>query len=229
MLDVAPDLVLAITGEMPALDAALDAAVERHWQAARALRPLFNGTVFCADRIGPTRIEGHWTEYRRAVAQMADPALRDALRIRSLAVCGAVCCRDGIVVGRREARSVYQPGEWQLPPAGSVDSGAAEPGGASWRRALLAELEEELGLGPDQVIGLRPLCLVQHPSGVLDLGIQIDTALTGDEVLEAHRRAGNREYDRLLVAPASALPQRVAALGGHLVRSAHAFLALLNR
>src|SRR5436305_6066904 len=131
---------------MPELSPALDATVERHWREACRHRALFNGQVFCADRIGPERIEGHWTEYRRAVAQMADPALRRVLRIRSLAVCGVLRCRDGVAVGRREAASVYQAGLWQLPPAGSVDSGAAEPGGASWQRALVGELQEELGI-----------------------------------------------------------------------------------
>ncbi|HYZ64068.1 MAG TPA: hypothetical protein VE650_16590 [Acetobacteraceae bacterium] len=228
VLDVSPDLRLCVTRDMPALDPALDAEVERLWTRARAARPLFNGQVFCADRITPERIDGHWTEYRRAVAQMVDPALKDALRIRSLAVCGALCGPDGVLAGLRDTNAVYQAGEWQLPPAGSVDSGAAEPGGASWRRALLAELEEELGIGADRVTGLRPLCLVHHPSGVLDLGIRIDTDLGGAEILAAHRDSGNAEYERLLIAPAAELPGRIAALGGRLVPSGHAFLARLS-
>src|SRR4051812_3898994 len=102
---------------MPPLPAALEATVELHWQSACRDRKLFNGQVFCVDRIGPEVIEGHWTEYRRAVAQMADPALREKLRVRSLAVCGVLRCRDGVAVGRREAASVYHAGLWQLPPA----------------------------------------------------------------------------------------------------------------
>lgn len=228
MHEVGPDLVLRVTGAMKALDPALEAKVERHWQAASRLRPLFNGRVFCADRVTYGRIDGHWTEYRRAVAQMADPALRPALGIRSLAVCGVVCCRGGVAVGRRDRRAVYQAGLWQLPPAGSVDAGAAEPGGASWRRALLTELEEELGIQETDVTSLRPLCLVQHPSGVLDLGIQIDTGLDGNAVLEAHRRSGNGEYQELQVVAATEVGARVAACGGELVPPAHAFLARLH-
>jgi 8-oxo-dGTP pyrophosphatase MutT (NUDIX family) len=224
VLEVAPDLRLRVTGQMPPLAPELDAVVERHWREASRERALFNGQVFCADRIGPQVIEGHWTEYRRAVAQMADPGLRDVLRIRSLAVCGVLRCRDGVAVGRRERASVYQAGLWQLPPAGSVDAGAAEPGGASWRRALLGELREELGIGEAGITELRPLCLVQHPSGVLDLGIEIVTALSGAEVLEAHRGSGNREYEKLLVVDAAEAAARVAAEGGRLVESAFAFL-----
>ena len=153
MLDVTPELRLRVTSLEPPLAPELDAMVERHWQDACRHLPLFNGQVFCADRIGAELIEGHWTEYRRAVAQMAEPALGEVLRIRSLAVCGVLRCRDGVAVGRRESASVYQAGLWQLPPAGSVDAGAAEPGGASWRRALLDELQEELGIGAAAVTG----------------------------------------------------------------------------
>ncbi|MBV8911744.1 MAG: NUDIX domain-containing protein, partial [Acetobacteraceae bacterium] len=155
MFEVAPDLRLQASGDMEPLDPTLEAEVEHLWQAAKRDRKLFNGRVFCADRIEPARLEGHWTEYRRAVAQIAKPALWPRLRIRSLAVCGVLRCRDGVALGRREARSVYQAGEWQLPPAGSVDASAAEPGGVSWQRALLGELHEEVGIAKEAVHSLR--------------------------------------------------------------------------
>ncbi len=218
---------------MPPLDPALDALVEAHWQAActragRSGSRLFNGRVFSADRIAPDAIEGHWTEYRRVTAQMADAAVVPRLRVRSLAVCGAVLGPDGVAVGRREPGAAYQAGLWQLPPAGSVDASAAVPGGADWRAALLNELREELGIAPDQVRGLRPLCLVQHPSGVLDLGVQIDTALDAPAILAAQRGARDQEYDRLLVAPPDRVAALVAAAGGTLVPPALAFLARLR-
>ena len=213
---------------MPALNPALDAVVTQHWEAARRTTPLFNGQVFCADSVSAGHIAGHWTEYRRVLAQIADPALFGGLRIRALAVGGALCSPDGAVVARREPRSVYQPGLWQLPPAGSVDPEAALPGGADWRWALLQELDEELGLTEADVITLRPLCLVQHPSGVLDLGVQITTPLREAAIRAAHAGARHQEYDRLLFAPAAALPGAVAALGGVLVPSARYFLDRLT-
>lgn len=225
MLPVARDVRLRIHGTMPALDPALDAVVEQHWQAALRTRRLFNGQVFCADTVTAHEIAGHWTEYRRIVAQMADPALCGVLRVRALAVCGVLTGPDGVAVGRREPRSAYQPGLWQLPPAGSVDAGAAVPGGADWRRALLAELREELGIAETDVRGLQPLCLVQHPSGVLDLGVRIDTGLGGAEIVLRHRTLGDGEYDRLLVAPAAQVERAVAHAGGRLVPSAPVFLA----
>lgn len=91
---------------------------------------MFNGQIFCADRVSAGHVTGHWTEYRRLVAQLAEPALFAALQIRALAVCGALCTPDSVVVAQREHRAIYQPGPWQLPPAGSVDHHAATPGGA---------------------------------------------------------------------------------------------------
>ena len=110
------------TRAMPELPPALEAQVAEIWQAELRARPrLFDGTVFSADRIRPDAIEGHWTRYRRALAQLRAPALFDSLRLRALAVSGLLRCADGIVLARREAGSVYQPGAWQSPPAGSVE------------------------------------------------------------------------------------------------------------
>ena len=209
---------------MPPLDPALEEAVERHWQAACRRHDLFNGQVFCADRIGPDVIEGHWTEYRREVAQFADPALAAALGLRCLAVCGAVCCLDGVVLGRRDPGAIYQPGEWQLPPAGSVDRSAERGDTADLRAALLGEMQEELGIGAEAVETMRPLCLVMHPSGVLDLGLQVTTRLSGAGVLAAQRAHGNREYAALAVVPPGDVAAYVAARQGTLVPTAHELL-----
>lgn len=228
MLDVSPDITARIVRAMPPLDPALEAVVERHWQAACARHPLFNGQVFCADRYDATGLEGHWTEYRREVAQMADPGLFPLLRVRALAVCGALCCPDGVVLGLREAGSVYQPGQWQLPPAGSVDRGADRGGTADLRAALLAELEEELGLTPDAVTAIRPLCLVEHPAGVLDLGMQVTTLLGAAEVLAAHRARGNREYAEVAVVAVADVPGWIADRGGAAVPTVGALLERLR-
>jgi 8-oxo-dGTP pyrophosphatase MutT (NUDIX family) len=254
MLPLDGDVTLRIVRAMPALDPALDEVVERHWQRAQAAHRLFNGQVFTADRVAPPgMIDGHWTEYRRVVAQMADPSLFPALRVRGVAVCGVLCGPDGVTVGRREAASVYQAGQWQLSPAGSVDAGAATSfaagaatpsaagaatpsatagaaitGGADWRRALLAELEEELGLAEADVTTLRPMCLIQHPTGVLDIGVRIDTPLGAAAIHARHEASGDAEYDRLMTRPAASLAAAVEAEGGRLVPSSRLLLQRLD-
>lgn len=162
---IAPDLRLHIVRGMPALPAALEAEIDRLWAVAQARMAgkLFNGRVFNADTLAADRLSGHWTECRRIVAQMERPELFAHLGQRPLAVNGIVQGPGGVVFGQRAAGAVYQPGQWQLPPAGSVDAGAARPDGTvDPLAALIAELREELGLPPEAVQTPRPLATVKH-------------------------------------------------------------------
>ena len=226
---VNPGVVAVITREMPVLSPDLDARVSRLWAEASAGHALFNGRVFSVDEVTPDRIAGHWSEYRRIVAQMRDETLRTVVNVRNLAVCGILMGPDGVLLGRRTSSALYQPGMWQLPPAGSVDGGAAVPGGADLRHALMLELREELGLGPDAVQGFRPLCLIEHPgSGVSDLGISFSTHLTHAQLLAAHEAGGNDEYDVLISAPVEQLLERAAVRGGEVVPPVPRFLHALG-
>lgn len=230
--DITPDVTARVTHVMPALSPDLDAKVEALWQAAihrveqGGAGRLFNGQVFSADTITPHAITGHMTEFRRIVAQMDDPALGPVLNLRPLAVCGVVQCAGGIVIGRRPGAAVYQPGLWQLPPAGSVDHHAlGADGSIDLVGQILTELTEELGLAPDQVSNPRPLCAVEHPgSRVTDLGISLTSALSAEAVRAAHRSRANTEYDPLLVVGLDALPAFIEQLGDSLVPPARAFL-----
>jgi hypothetical protein len=234
--ELMPDMAIAVTGAMPALSPEIDATVERLWQAgiarvaAGGAGRLFNGRVFSADSITPGLITGHLTEFRRVVAQMEDPAMFEVLGIRPLAVCGVLCCKDGIAVGRRPSGAVYQGGMWQLPPAGSVDAGAVREGNRiDLRGQILAELNEELGLPASSVTSVKPICLVEHPgSHVSDLGISLECPLSGEAVLAAHRTSGNDEYSPLLVIGRRELDRFVSQAGDLLVPPARVFLGRLG-
>lgn len=231
--DLDADLVVRVTRPMPDLSASLDATVETLWHsastrvAAGGAGVLFNGRVFSADRITPTEITGHLTEFRRIVAQMEQPVLFEQLTLRPLAVCGVVRCADGIPVGQRHKASIYQPGLWQLPPAGSVDPSAIDANGrVDLRAQVLRELEEELGIAGAAIDLVRPLCAVEHPgSHVTDIGILLTTRLTGAQVLEAHRTRGNAEYDPLLCIRFADLSDFIARTGADLVPPAISFLS----
>jgi hypothetical protein len=230
--EVAPDVAVRVERAMPELSPTLDQKVERLWQAAServfagGAGRMFNGRVFSVDVISPRRISGHLSEYRRLVAQIERPELFADLKIRSFAVCGVLCCPDGVVIGRRHRAAVYQAGMWQLPPAGSVDAGTvADDGTVDIRQQLLIELHEELGLPPEAVGEPRPLCIVEHPgSHVSDFGLGLVTSLRGDEVLAAHQRAGNPEYEQMRVVPLGELPAFLAELGEAVVPPAREFL-----
>lgn len=229
---LAPVVALRVTRAMPALYAALEAEVSRLWDTAQARMGgrLFNGRVFSADRIAPDRIEGHWTEFRRIVARMDRPEIAADLPVRPVAAGGVIVGGAGagrfVVAGRRPAGAVYQPGEWQLPPAGSIDPGAVGADGhPDPVRQLHAELLEELGMPPESVADPRALCLVEHPgSGVLDLGIAVNTTWDTAAIAAAHASRGNREYDALALVRLPELPGFLAAQAGRVTRQTPAFL-----
>jgi hypothetical protein len=220
-----------VAREMPPLPAALECQVERAWAQAQARLDgkLFNGRVFSVDMLTPDLVCGHWTEFRRIVAQMHRHDLHPQLGVRPLAVGGLICGPDGIVFGRRPARSVYQPGEWQLAPAGSVDAGCARADGTiDVLHQLMAELHEELGLPPEAVAEPRLLCLVEHAgSHVLDLGISLRTHWPAAQIRAAHAQAGNGEYDPLAIVPAADLPGFLGR-AGTLTRQARVFLTRMG-
>ena len=130
----------------------------------------------------PPGMEGHWTEYRRAAGADGRPR-------RCSRCCGfgpwrsAARCAAGMAwcwaAGRRV--SVYQPGLWQLPPAGSVDRGAdrggtadlrAAPDWRNWRRSW-AGAGRRHG-GPEARCAWWSI-----RQGVLDLGCRSATPLPG--------------------------------------------------
>jgi hypothetical protein len=230
---IAANLIVQVTHAMPELPAALDARVEALWRAAcdrvaaGGAGALFNGRVFSADTFLPTSVTGHVTEFRRIVAQMEDPALFSVLGLRPLAVCGVVRCADGVPIGRRHPAAIYQPGMWQLPPAGSVDAGAIDAAGrVDLRTQVLHELEEELGVPAARIDLVRPLCAVEHAgSHVTDIGMLLTTKLTGAQVQQAHRTRGNTEYNKLLCIPFDDLPDFLANAGADLVPPAVVFLS----
>ncbi len=230
--EVQADVRAQIIRQPPSLSVALQAEIDALWDVAQARTGggLFNGRVFSVDEITPGLLSGHMTEFRRVVAQIERPELHDALRVRSLAVCGTLCCATGVVLGRRPAGAVYQASMWQLPPAGSVDAGALRPDGTlDLQGQLFRELDEELGLQPDDVTELRPFSLVEHPgSHVLDLGFLLRTPLSAAAVVAAHSRGGNDEYQDVEVVPFAALSARIGGLDGDIVPAALVFLGALG-
>jgi hypothetical protein len=230
--EVAADVLVRIGRAMPELPPDTELAVEQLWQAASRRAAvggaglLFNGLVFSADTITPHLVTGYLTEFRRSVAQMEDSKMFTALGVRPLAVCGVLRCVGGVVVGRRHQGALYQPGMWQLAPAGSVDARAVGADGmVDLRHQLLDELQEELGLAPDMVGEAQPLCVIEHPgSHVSDLALALSTDLTAEAVLAAHRAGGNAEYEEMRVVPESQLAVFLAEIGEALVPPAREFL-----
>jgi hypothetical protein len=195
---IAPDVHVVATRAMPALDPETARHVDALWEEARATRPaLFDGRIFTADRVTPHLIEGHWTRYRRVLAQMREPALFETLRLQPLAVVGVIVTPDGIVIGRRSADALYQAGAWQSCPAGSVEAREGEET-IDLAAQLKAEALEELGLPPETLHVERALAVVEHPgTRILDIGLLARTSLRFADMRALWQASGNAEYEAL--------------------------------
>ena len=230
--DVVEHITVRVRRAMPELPGIVDREVERLWQAAArrvaagGAGSMFNGRVFSADTITPFCVTGHLTEYRRVVAQMERPELFAELGLRAFAVCGVIRCAGGVVMGRRHRAAVYQPGMWQLAPAGSVDAEAvAVDGTVDLCRQLFREMQEELGFSQAAGSAPRPLCIIEHPgSHVSDLGLALVTNLPAEAVLAAHSTMGNGEYEQIVVVPDTELSAFLAMHGKILAPPAREFL-----
>ncbi|WP_135466027.1 hypothetical protein [Crenalkalicoccus roseus] len=228
---VSPDLRIEVSGEAPPVPPALEPAIAAAWEAAqrRAGGRLFNGRVFSVESAEPHLLRGHLAEYRLVVAGFADPALAARLGLRPLAVCGVLRTPDGVLFGRRTPRATYEPGLWQMPPAGSVDASAVREGRVDPLAQIRTEFEEELALPWGVVRRARPFALVRAGStGVHDLGIVLETEARFATILARQRHARTVEYTALRVVPEAALPAFCAAEGRAMVPAAPLFLAALG-
>lgn len=195
-----PDVRLLVHKSEPVLTPDVEQRVQAIWDDSCTLRPgLFNGRIFCMERITPDCIEGYWTEYRRALAQIADPTIFGETPLHQLAVCGLLRCADGVVLARRHPASLYLGGFWQSPPAGTVEM-REEGQMLSLANQLLAETEEELGLmACDVSIGPPRLAVIHARTAIVDIGISLTTPLSFAALREKWKAGGNREYDQLTV------------------------------
>ncbi|MBS1076211.1 hypothetical protein JK217_00370 [Gluconobacter kondonii] len=205
---LAPQVAVRIARPMPDLSPAIESRVASHWNAALAKHPtLYNGRVFCADVINAEIISGHWSEYRRVLAQMREPDLYGTYFLRPLAVVGLFRTTDGIVIGQRSEHSLYLPGYWQGAPAGNVESRDGEAQ-IDLAAQLMAECLEELGVSEAECQIGRCLLACEHPqTHIVDAGMEIATELDFEALQERCSRLGNAEYQTLmLIRPDTPLP-----------------------
>ncbi len=228
-----------IVREMPPLSSQVQAAVDREWERARLCHPsLYNGVVFTADSITPDRIDGHWTEFKRVVAQMRIPSLVRQIALRPVSVCGVLLCpqaqrgeecQTSLILGRRARGSLFQPGLWQLAPGGSLEQSSLNASGQpDWRMQIIAELWEEIGLSEAAIAHATPICMVEYPEiHAVELGIALHCRYSHAAVIASHRRSGNSEYVELMNIPLDKVNDALASFGNELSPSAVHILARL--
>lgn len=198
---VSPDVEIVVSGSPPPLDTATENAVQSLWdcEAADKGGRLFNGQTFTATGISTERIDGHFVEYRRLVAQLRDKALYDSLELHPVAVSGVLECRDGIVFGHRNAGTTHDAGMWELAPSGGVDqSCVGKNGSVDIRRQILAELTEELGFDGSGIDEIKTLCLIEDSeTHLVDIALSLKTGLSGADIVATHAARASDEYEAI--------------------------------
>ena len=231
--DFSSSAVVRLSDSALVLPTALNAEVDQLWQAEQARRgkALFNGKIFSAVEITPDTIHGRIVEYRHLIAQRAKPELFEALNVRPVAVSGLFQCENGVVFGRRSGTMTQDAGLWELCPSGGLDTSKTAAGGKmDYCAQILTELQEEIGISPDVVTGIRPFCLVDDlDSHVIDIGIALTSQLSADEVIAIHRAAATKEYAELLIVPHDEVAQFLEDKRGQLVVVSAALLDLMPR
>jgi hypothetical protein len=193
--------VMSVAGKVKLPDL-VERQVEALWQMEQTRRgtALFNGSLLSAIESSSEQIVGRVVEYRLLVAQRARPELYAVLQVRPVAVSGLLECPDGIVFGRRAVTVTQDAGSWELVPSGGLDASRFEPGEINFLSQILAELQEEVGIGIESLSSVTPFCLVEClESHVLDIGIAMMTPLAGAALIRMHGIAGSKEYVELRV------------------------------
>jgi hypothetical protein len=236
------DIGFHVVRAMPQLTMRVQAEVEREWERARLCHPsLYNGAVFTADSITPDRVEGHWTEFKRVVAQMRAPSLVRQIALRPVSVCGILLCwpeanigqecQRSVTFGRRAAGSLFQPGLWQIAPGGSLDRSSLNASGQpDWRMQIIAELREEIGVPEEAITSANPICMVEYPEiHAVELGIALYCRYSDPGVIACHRREGNGEYEELMQVPLDKVGDVLASRANELSPSTSHILTSLPK
>lgn len=224
---------LKVVGASPELPSGLEKEVEGLWQAEQERRgkEMFNGRIMSASIVSQNGIHGFIAQYRHLIAQQARPELFDALRVRPVAVSGLLICADGIVFGRRSDSLTQDAGFWELVPSGGIDTtNISDTSEVSYLSQVLTELSEETGINSEFVSSALPFCLVEDThSHVLDIGIALETSLSHNEVLLAHRETATKEYDELRILPRSEIDEFITNSATQIVEVSAALIQCFQK
>lgn len=214
-------------------DPELEARIDELWSAALAESGgrLFNGTILSFEELRNDpplpAIFGRFTEFKRFIAQRADPAL--GLAVRPVGVSGLAIVEEGgrsfALLAERSPTVSHYPGFLELVPSGSVDDAfVASEGRIDFVRLILQELKEETCWSGDLRCPPRTLGAVFDPfGGTYDVCCRLDLAAERAELLSAMRESD--EYTDARFVPLDELSEWITL---HAARCLPASIAIIE-
>lgn len=204
--------VFEVDGEYAPPEVALERRVQEIWDLEKHQRgaALFDGVMLNVVEFTPTRWRMERTRYRYFLAQMRDPALKDALCVRPLAITGMVTIAEGKLMGRRSSDVVVEPGVFEFAPAGGLDEDDVAGVSVDPSRGFVREWREELGFDWPRGNEAKMIGYCPNPvSGPIDLIVTARLDMPLEAVRQRHREGGSREYEELIAVPAGGpLPEK---------------------
>lgn len=165
--------------------------------------------------------------YRHLVAQRRSEPLGAMLRVEPVSVSALLCCRDGLVLGRRSEHLHRDPGAWEWAPSGGIDPRARV--GArrvSAQAQLFLELEEELGVRGIDVRLMRPFAIAESAvQRSHDLVFEVEVSLSYARLRAAWAALGRGEYSELRCIPIENLESALQELEPELSERGRRLLA----
>ena len=202
--------------------------IDRIWQDEQRRRDgaMVNGRIISVLTASPVYLTCRVSQYKHFMAQIVRPELFEELQVRPLSVSGVLSCEDGIVFGRRASNVTQAPALWELAPSGGISEDAISGTHIDLQYQILTELSEEVGINRDDVVALRPFCLIEDDeSHVLDIGIFLKTSCGAQEILERHRQIPAQEYSEIAIIPASGIDAFIRDLTTGLIPVSAALIA----
>lgn len=171
----------------------------------------FNGQVFCVDNFEDHLITGDFVEYKYLIAQLAEPALFEHLKVISLAVTGLLHSNSKVLLGLRNKHVAQNKNQWELAPAGGVDPSALSPDGTidlikALNDEALEEIEFDLNECPHPP---TPRLIIHDPiENVIDIVLFMELNFDQSGITDKTVNYSNDEYDQLGI---YALPELLAS------------------
>lgn len=225
-IDAFPELA-----EVPAhpVTATIRRGIDEIWEKEResAAAPLGDSQVLSYQEERDGCMVCTFVPYRRWVAQLRAPELREVLRIRPMTVSAVLRARDGIVLGKRAEGLLGVPGQWEFAPSGRIDARARVGARRVSAQAQLYHELEAFRVLPRKVRSLRPLAIATSDDAEsIELVFAVEADVGAADLVAGHLN-DRREYESVRCVQPVGLAEAVSALGSDMLPLGHALLPIL--